>query len=145
MAVTALLIAAPVLADEPKPSTSSTFSFKIKHQYVNGEDNDIEHKLSGGTLTISGELWASSCALRPTGERALPALVKIIVHEDSLLGSEVCSFAVTPSPNAGQKVSFKTTCANVGASSFYLEAFTDQNPETNLNCTIEATGTLTTK
>src|SRR5687767_482138 len=110
IAISALLIVAPALADEPKPPTDSTFSFKIKHQYVNGEDNDIEHKLGGGTLTISGELWASSCAKTRDGNPAKPQLVKIVVLDDSFLGGEVCSFAVTPSPNVGERVPFKTTC-----------------------------------
>lgn len=145
MTLTAIMLAAPVLADESESSNQATFSFKIRHQYVNGEDNGIEHDLSAGTLTISGELWASSCALRPTGKRAEPVLVKIVVHEDGLLGSEVCSFAAIPSATVGEKVPFKTTCANVTASSFYLEAYTNQNADANLNCTIEATGTLTTK
>jgi hypothetical protein len=145
IAATAPLVVTPAFAENPKPQNASAFFFKIKHKYVNGETNDIEHKLSAGTLTISGEVWASRCATTREGKPAKPQLVKIIVHDDSFFGGEVCSFAVTPSPNVGERVPFKTTCESVTDSSFHVEAWTNQDPDASFNCTIEASGTLTTK
>ncbi len=62
------LMSASTLANE------SSFSFKMEHRYVNGKDNGVEHDMDKGSLSISGELWASSCAVldEEKGERAKP-------------------------------------------------------------------------
>lgn len=144
--ITAFLVGPRASAEESTPSNTAVFSFKIKHKYVNGDDNNIKHNLSAGTLTISGELWASRCGIeRGTDKPAEPLLVKILVHQEGLFGGEKCSFAVVPSSNLGERTPFKITCANVRNSKFYIEAWTEQHPEPDFNCTIEATGKLVTR
>jgi hypothetical protein len=140
MIVAAFMIGAPALANESK------FSFTMAHRYVNGEHNDIKHDMNKGTLTVSGELWVTSCEIidKETGKTTVPELVTLrVVQETSIGDNEVCGFSVVPSATIGKKVPFEVTCgAILRKSEVYLVSFQESD---NDGCAIEASGRLTTK
>jgi hypothetical protein len=130
--ILSLALASPALAN------TSTYSFKMQHEVVDGQKNGVIHRMDPGLLTLSGTLTASRLLVHAP---ALPQSILIEVFEVGTFSNRlICSLTVT-SPKSGGSASFNKTCPSVPASNLFIKAHRGGYN----GWSIEVTGTLTAK
>ena len=130
--ISSLVLAAPAFAN------TSTYSFKMQHEVVDGQKNGVIHRMDPGILTLSGTLTAGRLLVHAP---ALPQSILIEVFEVGTFSNRfICSMTVT-SPKGGGSAPFSKTCPSVPASNLFIKA---QRGGYN-GWSIEVTGTLTAK
>jgi len=89
-------------------ANSETFTYTMKFRYVSGKDNKQLHKLDGGELTLSGNLWITGKAF---GAMPTPLPITIEVLKDTWSERDVvCTVTVMPETTLNQKREFSKSC-----------------------------------